>query len=44
MPLRFALLGSPGGVGIAPLMSALGAEVVIERIKQALEILSKSDS
>ncbi|WP_416860531.1 glutamate--tRNA ligase [Helicobacter ganmani] len=44
MSLRFALLGSPGGVGIAPLMSALGAEVVIERIKQALEILSKSDS
>lgn len=44
MPLRFALLGSPGGVGIAPLMSALGAEAVLERIKKALEALSKSDS
>ncbi|WP_336524690.1 hypothetical protein [Helicobacter japonicus] len=39
MPLRFALLGSPGGVGIAPLIAALGIENTQERINQALKNL-----
>lgn len=41
MPLRFALLGSPGGVGIAPLIAALGIENTQERINQALKNLSE---
>lgn len=41
MPLRYALLGSPGGVGIAPLMAALGIESTKERIKHALQNLEE---
>ncbi|WP_297812241.1 glutamate--tRNA ligase [uncultured Helicobacter sp.] len=39
IPLRYALLGSPGGVGIAPLIAALGVENTQERINQALKNL-----
>ncbi len=42
MPLRYALLGSSGGVGIAHLMTALGIEIVQERIKQALKNLEET--
>ncbi|QOQ98246.1 glutamate--tRNA ligase [Helicobacter winghamensis] len=39
MPLRYAMLGSSGGVGIAPLIAALGIEATKERILKALESL-----
>lgn len=39
MPLRYAMLGSSGGVGIAPLIAALGMEEAKERILRALESL-----
>ncbi|TLD81232.1 glutamate--tRNA ligase [Helicobacter sp. MIT 11-5569] len=39
MPLRYALLGSSGGVGISPLIAALGIEETKARIIKALENL-----
>lgn len=41
MPLRYALLGSPGGIGIAPLMAALGLESTKERIEKAIKSLEE---
>ena len=41
MPLRYAMLGSSGGVGIAPLIVALGIEETKRRITKALESLEK---
>ncbi|TLD89273.1 glutamate--tRNA ligase [Helicobacter sp. MIT 05-5294] len=41
MPLRFALLGTPGGVGIAPLMAALGIQGTKERIESAIKNLEE---
>ncbi|MCI5968842.1 glutamate--tRNA ligase [Helicobacter sp.] len=39
MPLRYALLGRSGGVGIAPLIATLGVEETKERILKAIESL-----
>ncbi|PZT47611.1 glutamate--tRNA ligase [Helicobacter valdiviensis] len=40
MPLRYALLGKSGGVGIAPLLAALSKEEVIKRVEKALQSLA----
>ena len=37
VPLRYALLGKSGGVGIAPLLASLEKEEIIKRIQNALE-------
>ncbi len=42
MPLRYALLGISGGVGVVALIAALGAEEVQNRIQSALDDLEDS--
>ncbi|MBX7491006.1 glutamate--tRNA ligase [Helicobacter turcicus] len=44
MPLRYALLGSSGGVGISSLIAALGINETKERILKALESLRYAKS
>lgn len=39
MPLRYALLGKSGGVGVAPLLACLETQEVMERIQAAIESL-----
>ena len=39
MPLRYALLGSSGGIGIAPLIAVLGGDETKLRIEKALKSL-----
>lgn len=39
MPLRYALLGKSGGIGLAPLIAALGKDELIARLQKAINTL-----
>lgn len=39
MPLRYALLGKSGGIGLAPLIAALGKDELIARLQNAINTL-----